>query len=364
MPMPKALMQCTCCVLSLVLEYLPQFYRNCIAIFSGIWGPHPPPPPPPSLLVSLPGGGGGHGTPAPFTFLVHAVICGTAFLPSLALGWHPPRVFYPGVFRVKVGNFWTWPYTKHLDSRYFSDFVCKSPCGKDCRLNSDWPDAGDTFTIIQTGEWTLEVTRSDAESGWGLDLILPCWVPGVCRKEWKEHRGSGTGCVFCMVFFHNWAGPGIVTSNGIRRGRKHSDWGAKSGNARFGVATLSSGPWARQTLSDTTPHLSAPGQYSGAWHRTAGSIVPPKLITSGRCREALPATQAIQGVGKVGGRWVGRGGRVCVTPLATALACGTPVAYTRDHRRYEVHRVEGLHVSNGGGPAVEWRIEHAQGGLQ
>jgi len=56
--------------------------------------------------------------------------------------------------------------------------ACTSPCGRGCRLNTDFADAPDTFRLAISGR-QLTVTRTDLTFSWDMNLIVPCTAGSV-----------------------------------------------------------------------------------------------------------------------------------------------------------------------------------------
>ena len=81
----------------------------------------------------------------------------------------------------------TWQWLKSTGLATVTETVavpgvqwCPVRCGKDCRVNTDFPDADDEFRVVADATFGLvTVSRVGTSDGWDMDLQLPCCASGI-----------------------------------------------------------------------------------------------------------------------------------------------------------------------------------------
>ena len=61
---------------------------------------------------------------------------------------------------------------------------CPSTCGPDCRTNTDYATAGDTFDVQVLDDGRVKVKRTDSTRSWAMNLKVPC-----CKGMWYCRQG-------------------------------------------------------------------------------------------------------------------------------------------------------------------------------
>ena len=74
---------------------------------------------------------------------------------------------------------------------------CFTPCGRGCRLNPDFADAGDEFELsVDTSRSEVTARRSDSYAGWGMNLQVPCCKASNadCQGQWASWSPCSKTC--------------------------------------------------------------------------------------------------------------------------------------------------------------------------